>query len=77
MGVLGGRGSAMVIDCLGCAKNFDVPEHDDAPGHHSEAFWVEDLPRGWIVFDGYPPGDDGLHFACSLACFVAYQGRRR
>ena len=31
------------------------------------------VPHGWIVFDRYPPGDDGLGFACSVKCLRKFQ----
>lgn len=29
-----------------------------------------------IVFDKYPPGDDGLGYACGFTCFQQYVNKR-
>lgn len=55
--------------CIGptCAKSIKVRElnigRDNVCG--------SDL-GDWIVVDAYPPGDMGLHLACSVECLLAW-----
>lgn len=52
-----------VIKCVTCGgstgANYYVSPDDK---------WFYELVSGWLVADTYPPGDDGLQFACCLEC---------
>ena len=36
--------------------------------HEGDRHWFYTPPEGWFVADSYPPGDDGLRWACSIGC---------
>lgn len=57
------------ITCLHCGATAETLEAQTGEGR--DCFGVSDLPRGWYVFDQYPPGDLGLGWACSAACLEA------
>jgi hypothetical protein len=57
-----------IISCCQCEKKAEVP---------TILVWNEwiscsQVPPGWYVTDTYPPGDDGLRFACSISCVQKY-----
>ncbi len=53
------------IECCSCRRS--------AP---TTILWVDGkawyfIPSGWFAADTYPPGDEGMVFACSAECAVA------
>jgi len=63
------REEIATVTCVGgCGKSFR--RLGLICGGSVAAFRIADLPAGWLVVDLGPPGDAGLGFACSEACFV-------
>ena len=52
-------------ECFYCKKKFSAICYQQTSGDER---WFYELPSGWYVADSYPPGDDGLYFACSVEC---------
>lgn len=62
------------IECGHCHKTATVETlWFGIPGSYTRT-WTG-LPPGWAVADTYPPGDEGLSYACSLLCGALYSAR--
>lgn len=61
------------IVCCVCGKSAFVATHDTLENSKT---WFQgcSLPTSWFITDSFPPGDDGLKFACSIDCTTKYQG---
>ena len=56
------------IECCQCKKKAEV----QLLLVWNEWISCSQVPKGWFVTDSYPPGDDGLRFACSIICVQRY-----
>lgn len=57
------------VECCTCKKTAPATARC---GSGQEWVLVGSIPPGWFVTDTYPPGDDGLRFACSVQCAENY-----
>ena len=56
------------IECCQCKKKAQVK----AALLYGDWIFCNQVPAGWLVTDTYPPGDDGIRFACSVSCAQKY-----